>query len=216
MDSVFEKITLYDLFAYFVPGVIFMCLTCVSFMPEIFVHYVPAAWDGMTGYVVFVFLIFSYVLGIAISSLTEFLCRKIFRKPEEIDETGLKRALLNSGLQPDEITGIGEGKQPTPQNIALYIYADIQSDSNYKRIHNYTSSENLYRNLFGAFLMSGLLTGLLGSLEDWAMLEQMTYLYVWEAVMAIIFLFRWKRFRKKKMEYAVRWFVGKYLKAKLQ
>lgn len=143
MDSVFEKITLYDLFAYFVPGFVFMCLICVSFSPGLLTHYDPVVWDGLTGYVTFAFFVFDYVAGIAISSVTDFLCNKIFRKPEEIDEIGLKRALLNSGLQLDEITGIGEGKQPIPQNIALYIYADIQADSNYKRIHNYASSENL-------------------------------------------------------------------------
>ena len=212
MDSVFEKITLYDLFAYFVPGFAFMCLVSAGFLPGILAHYNSAVWDGMAGYVSFVFLMFSYVVGIAISSVTEFACRKIFHRMEAIDLTGLKRALLNSGLNSDEITYLGEGKQPIPQNIALYIYADMQADSNYKRIHNYTSSESLYRNLFGAFLLGGLLTELLGFLEGWPMLAQIKYIYAGEAGLAIIFLSRWKRFRKKKMEYAVRWFVGKYLK----
>lgn len=73
MDSVFEKITLYDLFAYFVPGFAFMCLVSAGFLPGILAHYNSVVWDGMAGYVSFVFLMFSYVVGIAISSVTECL-----------------------------------------------------------------------------------------------------------------------------------------------
>lgn len=212
MDSVFEKFTLYDLVSYFVPGLVFMCLVCGSFLPSILIYYEPKVWDGLTGYAAFVFLVFSYVMGIAISSVSAFLGGKILTKPRKLDETGLERALLKSGLQFNEIVGREEGEGQLSKKFASYIYADIQTDPNYKRIHNYASSETLYKNLSGAFLMGGLVTSLLSYLAEWPMLNRMEYIYVWEAIMTLIFLFRWKRFREKKMEYAVRWFVGKYLK----
>lgn len=217
MDSMLEKFTLYDLFSYFIPGFLCLCFIGISFLPEIIVNYDPNIYSGLNGFFLLVFLILSYVTGIALSSVAAFLFNRIPFKEIEIgksDETILIRALVNSGLQQDEINNKKNeaGKKALSFVFAQYIYSDIQADSNFRRIHNYASSETLYKNLACAFLMSAFVTFLLSCFENWKMLYGMKYIYIIEILFTIVFLFRWRRFKKKKMSYAINWFIGKYAK----
>lgn len=219
-DALLERFTLYDLLSYFIPGFICLCLVAGSFFPEVWMNYDSDTYEGLMGYIVFVILIFSYVLGMAISSIARLLCDGIFARVGKAKATGenedmLNRALLNSGMQQDEIDAKRQQNQGTlslTDTFASYIYSDIQADTNYKRIHNYASCEILYKNLACAFLLAAVVTLFLAHAEDWRMLHIMGYIYVFDVVMAAIFLFRWKRFQKKKMGYAVSWFIGKYVK----
>lgn len=228
LDSLLEKFTLYDLLSYFIPGFVCLCLTAAGFAPELGQYYDSDALDGLKGYMAFAFLIFSYVVGIAISSVAWLLCEMLFslqrfykffhgkRKTGEAETNDqlLNRALLCSGLLQEEID---EGMQKRmsvslEEVFAEYIYADIQADVNYKRIHNYASSETLYKNLACAFLLAAVAVFLFEHLVGWQVLENIVYLRGFELVISMVFVFRWKRFRKKKIGYAIQWFVGKYIK----
>lgn len=118
LDSLLEKFTLYDLLSYFIPSFVCLCLTTAGFVPELGQYYDSDALDGMKGYMAFVFLIFRYMVGIAISSVVWLLCEMLFSlqrlykffhgkwKPggeAETNEKLMNRALLSSGLLQEEI-----------------------------------------------------------------------------------------------------------------
>lgn len=230
MDSFLEKVTLYDFFSYFVPGTLCLALIACGLWPEL-EQYQANINDYFYGYIGFALIIFSYVIGIALSSIAYLLCMLIlylFRhvgkrlkwlKEPEIDEEALKYALLKSGVSKKSINCALENVPDEKQGrfLAKYfgrrIYADIQVDSTYKRIHNYSSSASMYKNITFAFLVGGAMPWILKELLQVQILKEFKYLLVLEIGLAGIFWFRWKRFEEKKNLYALNWFLEKYAAA---
>lgn len=227
MDSFLEKVTLYDFFSYFVPGALCLALTACGLWPEL-KQYQADINDHFYGYIGFALILFSYVSGIALSSIARLLCSIIMRpcryigkrlkwlKEPEIDEEALKYALLKSGVSKKSIKRVLENIPEQKQGYILVkhfgrrIYADIQVDPTYKRIHNYSSSESMYKNIAFAFLVGGALPWILKGILQMQILKELLYLFVLEMGLAVIFLARWKRFEKKKNLYALNWFLEKY------
>lgn len=222
MDSMLEKITLYDIMSYFIPG--FLCLSLIVFstLPELSKLNLDT-YNDLQGYAAFTFLIFSYVVGIAISSIARTVCKRVSDKwskccgkSKEGEKKNaemmpvLMRALKNSGIPLSESKEEGNEWGCLAKKYGSWIYADIQADSRYKRIHNYASCESMYKNLSAAFLTTAVLTWVLHWGCGWQLVDHSGMLLGIEMILAVIFGFRWRRFEKKKNEYAVNWFMEKY------
>lgn len=245
MDSLIEKITLYDIMSYFIPGFLCLVLLGCNFYPELIKCNLDICKD-YEGFLIFIFLIFSYVMGIALSSISRFSCEVCFHNSEmpkllEMShmENTLRESLVNSGIPECEIEKvltensniISENKDDSKrkmkkddnstdssegtwqiliQTYYRWIYSDIQTDTQYKRIHNYASSESMYKNIAFAFILAAALPVFSKILLKTQLSYAAIPLFFIEYFGALIFLFRWQGFSKKKTGYALCWFMEKY------
>lgn len=227
MDSFLEKITLYDFFSYFIPGALCLTLTVYGLWPEA-KQFLMDTNNHFYGYFVFSLIIFSYVFGIALSSIANVLYVKIpklcldkmnlqHNQKFTVDEDALKNALLASGTSQRCIDdALSKDPSSKKQGLSLVnhfrtkIYADIQADSRYKRIHNYSSSASMYKNISCAFFVGGILPLILHLFLQIQILKGFPVFLAFEIGLMIAFLFRWKRFERKKYLYTINWFIQKY------
>lgn len=211
MESILEKLTLYDLLGYTIPGS--MIIISIKFI--IFLNGQSAGQAVTYGYIeaggmgLLIGIVLSYVLGIAISEVSGWLFELIVKPDKTYDWTedrmkltdnevtaALKKAGLLSGSE-----NINNRKEL--ENYLERMYADISIDQTYKRIHNYASALVLYRNLFLAFLISAIMMLGLCVMDS-------VPICIFLIILSIIFLKRSIRFRNKKNKYTVWWFVHKY------
>ena len=163
MNSIIEKITLYDFFGYLIPGSVFMSLLLVRLIQEL-------GSDGLTDLKDFksqltvLFLLWSFLSGLILSELarviSDFADKRglkdryvnSVKKTANIDGSMLKEAIKKSKLVEN-----GDLIQNTDLlNYLPMIYGTVQSDEKYKRLHNYASSETMYKNLTAAVLLGGI------------------------------------------------------------
>lgn len=225
MESLLEKITLYDILGYFIPGALFWSLLICGMFPEFKKITSEIGGDNIT-YFGFIFVIFSYVFGIAISSVSRRICWVIqnFGNKNHLDNINitvnpsvLEAALIRSGISESEIekenNKLKDRNEKTSSLVKAFsarVFADIQTDTNYKRIHNYSSSESMYKNLAFAFFGGAILPYILKHFADLEVSSQMNLFCIIEIIIGVIFLFRWHRFYRKKIEYTWYWFIKKY------
>ena len=215
MNSIIEKITLYDFFGYLIPGSVFMSLLLVRIIQEL-------GSDGLTDLKDFksqltvLFLLWSFLSGLILSELarviSDFADKRglkdryvnSVKKTANIDGSMLKEAIKKSKLVEN-----GDLIQNTDLlNYLPMIYGTVQSDEKYKRLHNYASSETMYKNLTAAVL--------LGGIPEILFLPQKLQcgiiagiVVVW--ILSVILLMRrYYRFRIKKSAYSLIWFIEKY------
>lgn len=215
MNSIIEKITLYDFFGYLIPGSVFMSLLLVRIIQEL-------GSDGLTDLKDFksqltvLFLLWSFLSGLILSELARVISDFVdkrglkdryvnsVKKAANIDESMLKEAIKKSKLVEN-----GDLIQNTDLlNYLPMIYGTVQSDEKYKRLHNYASSETMYKNLTAAVL--------LGGIPEILFLPQKLQcgiiagiVVVW--ILSVILLMRrYYRFRIKKSAYSLIWFIEKY------
>ena len=215
MNSIIEKITLYDFFGYLIPGTVFMSLLLVRLIQEL-------GSDGLTDLKDFksqltvLFLLWSFLSGLILSELarviSDFADKRglkdryvnSVKKTANIDGSMLKEAIKKSKLVEN-----GDLIQNTDLlNYLPMIYGTVQSDEKYKRLHNYASSETMYKNLTAAVL--------LGGIPEILFLPQKLQcgiiagiVVVW--ILSVILLMRrYYRFRIKKSAYSLIWFIEKY------
>lgn len=215
MNSIIEKITLYDFFGYLIPGSVFMSLLLVRLIQEL-------GSDGLTDLKDFksqltvLFLLWSFLSGLILSELARVIS-------DFVDKRGLKDTYVNSVKKAANIDGSmlkeaikksklvenGDLIQNTDLlNYLPMIYGTVQSDEKYKRLHNYASSETMYKNLTAAVL--------LGGIPEILFLPQKLQcgiiagiVVVW--ILSVILLMRrYYRFRIKKSAYSLIWFIEKY------
>lgn len=215
MNSIIEKITLYDFFGYLIPGSVFMSLLLVRIIQEL-------GSDGLTDLKDFksqltvLFLLWSFLSGLILSELARVISDFVdkrglkdryvnsVKKAANIDESMLKEAIKKSKL-------VENGDLIQNTNLLNYlpmIYGTVQSDEKYKRLHNYASSETMYKNLTAAVL--------LGGIPEILFLPQKLQcgiiagiVVVW--ILSVILLMRrYYRFRIKKSAYSLIWFIEKY------
>lgn len=215
MNSIIEKITLYDFFGYLIPGSVFMSLLLVRLIQEL-------GSDGLTDLKDFksqltvLFLLWSFLSGLILSELARVIS-------DFVDKRGLKDTYVNSVKKAANIDGsmlkeaikksklVENGDLIQNTNLLNYlpmIYGTIQSDEKYKRLHNYASSETMYKNLTAAVL--------LGGIPEILFLPQKLQcgiiagiVVVW--ILSVILLMRrYYRFRIKKSAYSLIWFIEKY------
>lgn len=196
-----QKITLYDLLGYALPGCVLLWLwrgLDICAMGEV----------SLVGVIVFVGL--GYLLGILISEMANLALRawkrsraakRSIEERMQLNPSAIKKALRGAGVLPKRT-------QLDPLNLMwkylTYMYMDIQCDHRYSRIHNYASAELMYKNM--AFV------SMIGICVFW---QGNQYLYVAACGISMaLFLMRWWRFEQKRVIYTVYWFVGKYVEKK--
>ena len=223
-ESVLEKITLYDILGYFVPGALFLNLLICGMFPE-FVELTSKLGSNNTTYIGLSFVIFSYVFGIAISSVSRWICLLIHKFCNilhlgnidiKADLPVIEAALIKNGISPSEIEKekklkrYNEKKNSLIKAFSTRVFADIQTDTNYRRIHNYSSSESMYKNLALVFWLSAIFPYILKQFADLETNSQINLFCISEVIIGVIFWFRWHRFYRKKIEYTWYWFIKKY------
>ena len=104
MDTLLEKITLYDFIGYTIPGGVFLGILVAEIRP-VFLGKMLKDYEGYALYLFLVFWVLSYVCGICLSEISRFFFDRIqallVKKKWKQDgiEVGLLRAALkNSGL----------------------------------------------------------------------------------------------------------------------
>lgn len=215
MNSIIEKITLYDFFGYLIPGSVFMSLLLVRLIQEL-------GSDGLTDLKDFksqltvLFLLWSFLSGLILSELARVIS-------DFVDKRGLKDTYVNSVKKAANIDGSmlkeaikksklvenGDLIQNTDLlNYLPMIYGTVQSDEKYKRLHNYASSETMYKNLTAAVLLGGIPEILfLPQKLQCGIIAGIVVVWIFSV---ILLMRRYYRFRIKKSAYSLIWFIEKY------
>lgn len=215
MNSIIEKITLYDFFGYLIPGSVFMSLLLVRLIQEL-------GSDGLTDLKDFksqltvLFLLWSFLSGLILSELARVIS-------DFVDKRGLKDTYVNSVKKAANIDGsmlkeaikksklVENGDLIQNTNLLNYlpmIYGTVQSDEKYKRLHNYASSETMYKNLTAAVLLGGIPEILfLPQKLQCGIIAGIVVVWI---ISVILLMRRYYRFRIKKSAYSLIWFIEKY------
>lgn len=206
-----QKLTLYDLLGYVLPGTMLLWLY---------------QWDGTLcqlekmgelklGYWI-VLLSLGYLIGIIISEIVEYMItigktigKKIGKKEDDyweaicniygISKDRLENALIKSKVLNGTISQT-ETKEKLLQKYESYIFSDIQVDPKYSRIHNYASAELLYKNMVA---VSVIIIGI-------GIMQQLGLKIVIGLFGIFGFGIRGKRFVERRLGYAICWFLQKY------
>lgn len=203
MSSVFEKVTLYDLLGYMVPGAVFVLLGITEPLFRLGSDEQKILSD-FEGYFMTAFVLISYTSGIVLSEIARWLSwliDKVFgRDYTFINTEAVKSALEKSHLvDRQELQGALDSRK-----YFKFMYGIIQQEKDYGRIHGYASAEILYKNLTVAFLFNVILR----------MVFSKGYSVPGGTIIclaiAVIFFIRWRRFRDKKVKYTELWFRKKY------
>lgn len=225
MSGFIEKITLYDLLGYTVPGSIFLGMIGFTYaMIKGNMQSIYCTYKDSLGYFFTVLLILGYVTGMLISEITEILLGisrdsisfelKQDLKDKKLNERQVEQALKTAGYmkQGDQIRSLDDVIQ-----YFSSMYGDIQSDAKYSRLHNYASSKLIYKNLafvsFCGSIMAFVLYLAKHSGELFFPDRDMLYVTVAVAVSVAagcLFRRRWKRINLKIQFYTAVWFIEKY------
>lgn len=194
-----EKITLYDLLGYTMPGCV---LIYILKWPQDFTT------KKISSLNIVMFIVFGYLLGILVSEISNLLLKKW--EVSNMAKTEVERKIK---LEADVIK-IALEKAKVLQNNSVaadmglmwkyfrYMYMDIQADKTYTRIHNYASAEVLYKNMA---LVSAVYAVIYGINNNQCIKTLLIF------AVTVVFLLRWWRFSKKKMVYTVYCYVNKYI-----
>lgn len=217
MDSLLEKITLYDILSYLVPGVfmwilILLPLVCGS-IPWQESDWILSA-EGSFGTIILIgAVIIAYITGLILSEVSRWFI--IWREKScgnfqlPVDEAIIKQALQRSGLilSTDPLNNIKQ------ESYFKIMYNDIQVDPDFKRIHNYKSAQILYKNLICAVLFSMIARMFMIITKAVAPCSSMYWAYEAACMgMAVTLWVRYRRFYKKVWEDTVIFFVKKYVR----
>lgn len=238
--EVLQKITIYDLLGYTVPGTILVGIMEICFvLPRLSMQ----DCEKYIGYICAVTILMGYVTGIAISELAgmifsiirklaeiafpkvktwiekfplavQMLVKKIFlkiRKSSEIEN--IEAAIVTTALINAKI--IQGSPQPlTAKDIKKYygyMYACVQTDANYSRIHNYASSELVCKNLAIVFLISTILLCKFRASMIFRLGLTTGRVMLIGLVGAIFCAKRGLKQESRKDDYMIDWFVQKYI-----
>ncbi len=200
--EVLQKLTLYDLLGYALPGAVLLLVYGKD-------HLDAVSDEGAKGGILL--LLFGFLIGIAISEIMQWMewgLRKVRGKKQWLklcEKYSLTAERMGQALKNAQMI---KASDKDTEDISLEdcreyqaaVYADIQTDPKYSRIHNYASAALLYKNMvfvtaFGVWRVWG----------NWEPKEVAFLLIV-----SLCFFARWVRFREKKVGYAMCWFVDKY------
>lgn len=162
------------------------------------------------------FLLWSFLFGLLLSEaariISDFIDRvwlkgkyaERIRQTAHIDITALTNAIQKSGIAEKPING---GDVDLLKYLPA-IYGIVQSDETYKRIHNYASSETMYKNLSAAVFFGGLI-------EILYLIHRVQAGWSWGIIAVLLLstallMHRYYRFKIKKYAYSLIWFIEKY------
>ncbi len=228
MSGLIEKITLYDLLGYALPGSILLGM--ISFTAMMIQGNMKSLYDmykDAVGYFFIVLLILGYVAGMLMAEITDRI-KNLFSeslradmsqylRDHRVNYSQVGQALMNAGYveKKEEIQ--------SAEDVLKYLsgmYGDIQSDAKYNRLHNYASAKLICKNM--AFVsISGILLSVIYLLFTWDFSKEMLYNLVQAlvpaVVMIVVFLYaadlfksRWEKMFQKTNFYTVIWFAEKY------
>lgn len=215
MSSIIEKITLYDFFGYLIPGSLFTSLLCFRGIQE-FGNSIAEELSEYKSELLLLFFLWAFLFGLLLSEAARIIADFIERRwltnryvsrirvAANIDLVILGTVIQKSGLADNAVID----KDAALERYLPAIYGVVQSDEKYKRVHNYASSETMYKNLSAAVLFGGLIEivylvqryqggGILGIITVWVL-------------SAVLLMHRYYRFRIKKYAYSLIWFTEKY------
>lgn len=215
MSSIVEKITLYDFFGYLIPGSLFTSLLCLRGIQEFGNSITEELSEYKSEFLLFFFL-WAFLFGLLLSEAARIIADLIERKcltdryvsriraAANIDLVILGTVIQKSGLADNAVID----KDAALEKYLPAIYGVVQSDEKYKRIHNYASSETMYKNLSAAVLFGGLIeiVYLVQRYQGGWILGIIT---VW-VLSAALLMHRYYRFRIKKYAYSLIWFTEKF------
>lgn len=213
MGNLLEKITLYDILGYTLPGCVLLLLLLGMDTEYVFIFL--GEWNDHMGVLYFLFFLAAYLSGIVLSELadTAIAIRKKVKPPAPAKwerDAGLSRrvarALKKSGYCEAEGT---ETEETIANTIAAhgleeymgYIYGSIQIGTEYRRLHDYASAYVLYKNLAAAFVIG---TGVLFVSKGWNF-----GILISGVILAALMIKRSIHFCRTKNKYAVVWFLDK-------
>ncbi len=203
-----EKITLYDLFGYLLPGCVLNVIIGYAMHEEIYALHEKMQGDKSTLFW-FGFFIFSYVEGLILSEVSGHIVRQVnkYKRNGEDKDGGTRdkqiASALSNYLQENKKEILEKLKNKDDRNFYMAaLYFDIQMDSQYNRIHNYASASTMYRNLAMALVVGMLVLG------GYRILT--IHLTIILSIGIIALGIRSKRFAIKKKQYALVGFIGKY------
>lgn len=205
--EILQKITLYDLLGYAVPGTILAGIAECCYFSE---HVDWKNLSGYIGYICAITILLGYVIGIAISEATDliytFLKKQgLFKMSNAfLDYTVIAAALEKAGAITDRnsIKSIDD-----TYHYFTYMYSDIQTDKNYSRIHNYASAELTCKNMAFVVLAATIMLCV-------RKIIPLPILIIAGIILELLFLRRWNRQRSRKEMYTVQWFVQKHASTK--
>lgn len=214
MSAVIEKITLYDFFCYLLPGSIFISLLTVRGYHELDSKILNILQEYKSFFVLLFFL-WGFLAGLILSELSRMILdfidgrgmryryAKLIKQNANIEMDVLKESIEKIGLTENAVIN-------NEDDLLKYlpaIYGSVQTDEKYKRIHNYASSEGLYKNMAASILFGGLpeIVYLINNFQGW---------FIWILILiwilsVILLIHRYYRFHIKKYTYSVIWLVEK-------
>lgn len=222
VSGIIEKITLYDLLGYALPGSMLLGMTAVTFLAaEGSMKAVYNTYKGEAGYIFTVLLILGYAAGMAVSEITDiftgfFKETLVYELKQELQDRKINvrqaaQALKNAGYI-SQVQNISSTDQLIPYIGSMY--GDIQTDTEYSRLHNYASARLICKNMaFVCCCGAGMILALIfNRLEQEADLRTgliIAGLSV-SCGMSWLFIRRWKRMYIRTQFYTVVWFMEKY------
>lgn len=208
--EILQKLTLYDLLGYALPGGALLMVYGQENLDVLFD-------EGAKGWILL--LLFGFLVGVAISEIMQWVERGLLKVRgkkqwlklcEEYSLTAerMGQALKNARMIKVPETDANNISLENCRDYQAAVYADIQTDPKYSRIHNYASAALLYKNMVFVAVAAVVFFA-------WPAAEQMDMM---EKILKILFAIlggvcffsRWMRFKKKKVGYALCWFVDKY------
>jgi len=232
VESIFEKITLYDILGYLFPGSVFTAMLMFGGRKD-YVLELTVRWRDSMAVLYMAFIVVSYLAGVMLSEICEWLkllyrglflvfkktkCaalgnmkpikwlvekgRQLLGNDFEQFEGQMVKALIRSGMEEDETAIKANLRNGKDGYYKKYIYGNIQGRGDYKRIHSYASAYVMYRNTAAALLI--------GLAVLWVKYGVCGPASVWMPLLGIVLAVRSFRFWKKKNQYALFWFMEKY------
>lgn len=196
-----EKITLYDLLGYTVPGSITLLVFLGKWAKIEYIKEISELKD-VYGYIFLMFCVVGFLLGILISEISYLIAKHI-------------KINLNTVIIPRKekiMDALKEGGfiDCTEQNFEVekYVksmYGSIQCDPQYSRIHNYKSSELLNRNMALVCLLAGIWIG--GFYQLAVCVRGSTFIGM--IIAAYLFFLRYKKIKSRSYLYTVIWYIEK-------
>lgn len=190
-----EKITLYDILGYTLPGgIVIYILNDYSLRSD------------LSTFGIIAFFTMSFLLGMLISQIIGWLtkwilnCKKVklyMWKEVGLEVSNVSNALLRAGIIEKAI----EDSESVWKHY-VNIYSDIQVDKEYSRIHNYASAALLCKNMI-----------LVSTICAWKFgIENLVVQCLISIGAIFIFVSRWYLLKKRELCYVINWYVLKYAK----